>query len=499
MDRVYATQGMKPTSKHSTLASRRMSSGCSADKQTLLKPSKRCRFSVQEFLKTKRELLLNLSGQWDLPEPPRGQCNTLIETQLWFLKGLGIDPQIDLPELGNSLADKQPSTPLHDSSAVKTGPAVSGESPDTTASQVVEVRETLLEVQKLATKLQEQQTSALQHCQELTDQLAERTQQLAALRQAQDHCGAPGQAESANTDSSFPPPHRLQLRVTHLPEKRGEDSAELLQAVTDLLATLPRVVEPVAASRCGVSSNREGAARPVHVTLATIADIEDVLRCKAALSKDPETSKISINEVLTREEQAHKQALWGLYVAAKQQRRRATFRRCDLYIDGNLVMPPSGPVSGLASSPLAPFPNPPLQMQPMQIARGPTCSTPQQPWQQQQQQPQHHSQPAQSWYSNTFQYPTAQISQILQSHPVPAQPYPANNLQQVPAPAPAPPTPQLQPQQAQPYPPIVLQQPPFNSHMPQPQNQSYPHPPPPPFPHPPQHPSPPQCTTARVQ
>ena len=226
-------------------------------------------------------------------------------------------------------------------------------------------------MQKLATKLQEQQTSALQHCQELTDQLAERTQQLPALRQAQDHCGAHGQAESANTDSSFPPPHRLQLRVTHLPEKRGEDSAELLQAVTDLLATLPRVVEPVAASRCGVSSNREGAARPVHVTLATITDIEDVLRCKAALSKDPETSKISINEVLTREEQAHKQALWGLYVAAKQQRRRATFRRCDLYIDRNLVMPPSGPVSGLASSPLAPFPNPPLQMQPMQIARGP--------------------------------------------------------------------------------------------------------------------------------
>ena len=41
----------------------------------------------------------------------------------------------------------------------------------------------------------------------------------------------------------------------------------------------------------GFSSNREGAARPVHVTLATIADIEDVLRCKAALSKDPETSK----------------------------------------------------------------------------------------------------------------------------------------------------------------------------------------------------------------
>ena len=218
-----------------------------------------------------------------------------------------------------------------------------------------------------------------------------------------------------------------------------DSNAELLQAVTDLLATLPRVVEPVAASRCGVSSNREGAARPVHVTLATIADIEDVLRCKAALSKDPETSKISINEVLTREEQAHKQALWGLYVAAKQQRRHATFRRCDLYLDGNLVMPPSGPVSGLASSPLAPFPNPPLQMQPMQIARGPTCSTPQQPWQQQQQQPQHHSQPAQSWYSNTFQYPTAQISQILQSHPVPAQPYPAYNLQQVPAPAPAPP------------------------------------------------------------
>ena len=184
-------------------------------------------------------------------------------------------------------------------------------------------------------------------------------------------------------------------------------------------------------------------------------------------------------------------------LTAKQQHRRATFRRCDLYIDGNLVMPPSGPVSGLASSPLAPFPNPPLQMQPMQIARGPTCSDPQQPWQQQQ--PRHRSQPAQSWYINTFQYHTAQISQILQSHPVPAQPYPANNLQQIPAPAPAPPTPQLQPQQAQPYPPIVLQQPPFNSHMPQPQNQSYPHPPPPPFHHPPQHPSPPQCTTARVQ
>ena len=110
-----------------------------------------------------------------------------------------------------------------------------------------------------------------------------------------------------------------------------------------------------------------------------------------------------------------------------------------------------------------------------------------------------------------YMYAREQFEDLFQSHISPNLPdiavtsrtSPALPCQQFatnPSPSPCPPpTPQLQPQQAQPYPPIVLQQPPFNPHMPQPQNQSYPHPPPPPFPHPPQHPSPPQCTTARVQ
>ena len=52
-----------------------------------------------------------------------------------------------------------------------------------------------------------------------------------------------------------------------------------------------------------------------------------------------------------REELASKEALGGMFVAAKQQRRHAHLRRCDLYIDGNLAMLQSGPVSDLASPP----------------------------------------------------------------------------------------------------------------------------------------------------
>ena len=58
------------------------------------------------------------------------------------------------------------------------------------------------------------------------------------------------------------------------------------------------------------------------------------------MSKRPETRKYSDKAgKLTQEELGHKQAVWGMVVAAKEQHQHATFHGCDVYTGGNLVGP----------------------------------------------------------------------------------------------------------------------------------------------------------------
>ncbi|KAK9836781.1 hypothetical protein WJX74_007964 [Apatococcus lobatus] len=291
-----------------------------------------------------------------------------------------------------------------------------------------------------------------------------------------------------------PSPSHLQLRLTNFPEKKEETPTELFEAVKQLLASLPRVVEPVAASRIGEHVNREYAARAVHITFASTTDRESVLRYKAALSKKPDTRRFSINEVLTREEQAHKQALWGMFVHAKNQQRHAVFRGCNLYIDGNLVglhaqqfstiaghddVPTSGPVSGLTSFPLPSYPslynNPiaeppaptPPHMQPLAPTHLPFQSVSRPAWTQP-----IHPQPGPQPQPQPMPYHAADTPQLPQPQPVPSQQYLHHNPQISPAMAP----PMNQAQSAQQYLPITPSQPLFRPQMPQMQAQPQPHP-----------------------
>lgn len=371
---------MKSSVKPTVPSASRLSIVSSAHKVSRSKSVHHTKWPLQDFLQADKTKLLSVYAQYGIPDPVRGQQPTLQEAQRTYLECWGVDPKLDLADLGNLLAAKQRSAPSQASLPQQEGTVNS----KPTAAGEREARCALPGLQELRSVLQAELAELKKQHALLLQEVSKNSKYLEQLKenfstQRQGACSAPAQADRADTN---PPPPTLQLRLTNLTEKKDDGSAELLQQVTELLGSLPRVVKPVAASRQGDSTNRERAPRPMHITFASSADRETVLRCKAALSRNPETKVFSINEVLTREEQAHKQALWGLCLDARKRGHHPVFWGCHLYVDGGLVAPPShdifpsadhatiiqpGPVSGLAPSPQLPAnfpPNPIASMAP---------------------------------------------------------------------------------------------------------------------------------------
>lgn len=126
------------------------------------------------------------------------------------------------------------------------------------------------------------------------------------------------------------------LRLTGLQESVAETAEELLERVSKLLEVLPKPVSPISASRQGRSVRN----RPVIITFATMQDRATVLRTKSVFSKHETTKPLSINAELTVAEQKHKNALWPAFQQAKRENRRAFFKGCHLWVDGQLVPGP---------------------------------------------------------------------------------------------------------------------------------------------------------------
>ena len=97
------------------------------------------------------------------------------------------------------------------------------------------------------------------------------------------------------------------LRMTGLQEDEEESQHDLLQKVQSVLDSLPRKFSAVSAQRQGHPGGKR--ARAVVITFANAQGRSDILRTKAALSRHDNTRSYSINELLTSEEQQHKNAM----------------------------------------------------------------------------------------------------------------------------------------------------------------------------------------------
>ena len=183
----------------------------------------------------------------------------------------------------------------------------------------------------------------------------------------QEHLQGTATAQSA---SLTPAQHRKDhvLRLTGMPEEEGETSERLEQRVHMALERLPVSTDGLSAKRMGRPGGTK--ARPVVITFATAEARSAVLRSKSILNRHDDTKSYSINVQLTHQEQQHKNALWQIFVQARQAGRRASFQGCNLFVDGQLVPGPlqaqlhcdqqpmhmPGPVSDQASLPMAAYP-----------------------------------------------------------------------------------------------------------------------------------------------
>ena len=122
------------------------------------------------------------------------------------------------------------------------------------------------------------------------------------------------------------------LRLTGLREEEGETEEELRERVDDVLGKLSSKVSATAAKRQGRPGGRKG--RALFVYFATHSDRLAVLRTKAELSKTADARSVSIDVVLSPEQQQQKNMLWPMFVQARHENRRAFWRGCDLFIDG---------------------------------------------------------------------------------------------------------------------------------------------------------------------
>ena len=94
----------------------------------------------------------------------------------------------------------------------------------------------------------------------------------------------------------------------------------------------------------GVPGARKG--RAVIMKVELLDHRTAVLRTKSQLSKTADLRSVSIDVVLSAEEQQKKNALWPQYMQARQTGQRASWRGCHLFINGQRVQefcPPAAP------------------------------------------------------------------------------------------------------------------------------------------------------------
>ena len=98
------------------------------------------------------------------------------------------------------------------------------------------------------------------------------------------------------------------------------------------LASCTSKVTATDARRQGRPGARKG--RAVIMSFELLDERTAVLRTKSQLSKTSDLRSVSIDVVLSAEQQQRKNALWPVYLQAKQNGQRTFWRGCQLYIDG---------------------------------------------------------------------------------------------------------------------------------------------------------------------
>ncbi|KAK9815989.1 hypothetical protein WJX74_007453 [Apatococcus lobatus] len=250
---------------------------------------------------------------------------TLSALQLQYLKSQDVDPSAALTSLV--------STTVHEAYRQVAEEAVVLET--TLKSHQQKMAELTEQLEKQTLLLQQNhagngqiQGLRLSQCNRELDTLKSRIADLNSAVPAADCDGQPTSQEQTEPT----------LRLTGLSEEEDETDAELLHKVQSVLDHLPRSVCAEAAKRQGRYGGRK--ARAVIITFASVQDRLGTLRAKAALNKQESTKGYSIHEILSPEEQMQKNAMWQTFLQARKDRRRASFRGCNLYVDGQLVLGP---------------------------------------------------------------------------------------------------------------------------------------------------------------
>ncbi len=254
------------------------------------------------------------------------------ELQVLFLKESNVDMDLELSSISS---DKRSTSAKH------------------TATRLLDIHDTLLaQKQSFAELLRQNERNALPQLQELdlrTSQLRETVerleQQAESLKQQRASLDSMIEelksARVASAASGHIPPNKKvehQLRLTGLQEDEDETQDDLLQKIHSVLHRLPKNLSAISAQRQGRPGGKK--ARAVVITFATAQERLDVLRTKASLGKNDETRAFSINELLSPEEQQHKNSLWPIFQQARHDGRRASFRGCDLFVDGQRIACP---------------------------------------------------------------------------------------------------------------------------------------------------------------
>ena len=107
----------------------------------------------------------------------------------------------------------------------------------------------------------------------------------------------------------------ITLRLTDSKEEETEEADELLRRTAQVLDQLPNAVSPAGAIRQGAPGGNK--AHAVIITLASEADRAMVLRTKAILGRNDDTSHLSLIEVLSPDQQRQKNALWSVFIDAR--------------------------------------------------------------------------------------------------------------------------------------------------------------------------------------
>ncbi len=271
--------------------------------------AKKATVTLEAVFTASKEELTALFVSCGLTSPALGLTDTAL--RIAFLRSYGIDPNLQLTVFVNTTTARQ----LQQA-----------------AEKALARQASLTEVEESLARDRADDARALSETQRNLEQQVERLEEscrelesLRELHRQQSNAAGPPSVALENG-------HPFTLRCTGLKEEGDETDEELLDKVNSKLGQLSSQAVAVGAERQGRPGGRKS--RAVIIAFGNLKDRSAVLRTKSELSKTTELRCISIDVVLNADEQRQKNALWPMYIQAKQNRQRVTWRGCQLFIDG---------------------------------------------------------------------------------------------------------------------------------------------------------------------